>query len=51
MLIREAPKYGNDDDYVDQLIVEAYDSYIEEIEKYPNTRYNRGPNLFLAASY
>ena len=43
MLIHEAPKYGNDDDYVDQLIVEAYDSYIEEIEKYPNTRYNRGP--------
>ena len=43
MLIREAPKYGNDDDYVDQLIVEAYDSYIDEIEKYPNTRYNRGP--------
>lgn len=43
MLLREAPKYGNDDDYVDQLIVEAYDSYIEEIEKYPNTRYNRGP--------
>ena len=43
MLIREAPKYGNDDDYVDQLIVEAYDSYIDEIKKYPNTRYNRGP--------
>ncbi len=43
MLIRKAPKYANDDDYVDQLIVEAYDSYIEEIEKYPNTRYNRGP--------
>lgn len=43
MLICEAPKYGNDDDYVDQLIVEAYDSYIDEIERYPNTRYNRGP--------
>lgn len=43
MLICEVPKYGNDDDYVDQLIVEAYDSYIDEIEKYPNTRYNRGP--------
>ena len=43
MLICEAPKYGNDDDYADQLIVEAYDSYIDEIEKYPNTRYNRGP--------
>ena len=29
MLIQEAPKYGNDDDYADQLIVKAYDSYIE----------------------
>lgn len=43
MLIREAPKYGNDDDYVDRLIVEAYDSYLDEIKKYPNTRYGRGP--------
>lgn len=43
MLINEAPKYGNDDDYVDQLFVEAYDSYINEIKKYPSTRYQRGP--------
>ncbi len=43
MLINEAPKYGNDDDYADKLIVEAYDSYIDEIKKYPNTRHNRGP--------
>ena len=43
MLINEAPKYGNDDDYVDQLVVEAYDSYINEIKKYPSTRYQRGP--------
>lgn len=43
MLIEEAPKYGNDDDYVDSLIVEAYASYIDEIEKYPNTRHGRGP--------
>ncbi|MGC6175349.1 glycyl radical protein [Lacrimispora sp. 38-1] len=43
MLINEAPKYGNDNDYVDQLVVEAYDSYLEEIKKYPNTRYQRGP--------
>ncbi len=43
MLIKEAPKYGNDDDYVDQLVVEAYDSYLDEIKKYPNTRYHRGP--------
>ncbi len=43
-LLRDgAPKYGNDDDYVDQLVVEAYDSYLDEIRKYPNTRYQRGP--------
>lgn len=43
MLIDEVPKYGNDIDYVDNLVVEAYDSYLDEIKKYPNTRYHRGP--------
>ena len=43
MLINDAPKYGNDDDYVDSLIVEAYASYLDEIKHYPNTRYQRGP--------
>ena len=43
MLINDAPKYGNDDDYVDQLVVEVYNSYIDEIKKYPNTRYGKGP--------
>lgn len=43
MLINEAPKYGNDEDYVDQLVVDAYNQYIDEIKKYPNTRWQRGP--------
>lgn len=43
MLIDEVPKYGNDIDYVDNIVVEAYDSYLDEIKKYPNTRYHRGP--------
>ena len=43
MLINDAPKYGNDNDYVDRLVVEAYDSYLDEIKKYPNTRFGRGP--------
>ncbi len=43
MLINDAPKYGNDNDDVDMLIVQAYDSYIDEIKKYPNTRHLRGP--------
>lgn len=43
MLINDAPKYGNDNDDVDMLVVEAYDTYVDEIKKYPNTRYKRGP--------
>lgn len=43
MLINDAPKYGNDDDYADSLVRECYDVYVDEIVKYPNTRYGRGP--------
>ncbi|MBQ3459584.1 MAG: glycyl radical protein [Solobacterium sp.] len=43
MLVDEAPKYGNDNDEVDQLVVAAYDPYLDEIAKYPNTRFGRGP--------
>lgn len=43
MLVTDAPKYGNDDDYVDKLVCEVYDAYIDEMKKYPNTRYGRGP--------
>ena len=43
MLINDVPKYGNDNDYVDNLVIEAYESYLDEIKNYPNTRYRRGP--------
>ncbi len=43
VLLNYAPKYGNDDDYVDELIKEAYTYFIDEIEKYHTTRYGRGP--------
>ncbi|MFI3250407.1 MAG: glycyl radical protein [Eubacteriales bacterium] len=43
MLRDETPKYGNDDDYVDLLVVDAYNKYIDELEKHPNTRFERGP--------
>lgn len=38
-----APKYGNDDDYVDSLIRQAYESCIGELQKYHSPRYGRGP--------
>ena len=42
-LINGAPKYGNDDDSVDALLVRAYQTYINEIKHYHNPRHGRGP--------
>lgn len=43
ILLNRAPKYGNDDDYVDKLLVVAYMCYIDELQKYHTTRFGRGP--------
>ena len=42
MLI-DAPKYGNDDDYVDSITAEVLDFFCREYPKYKTTRYGRGP--------
>ena len=42
-LLNLAPKYGNDDDYVDKILVEAYGAFVGEMAKYHNTRHGRGP--------
>ncbi|MGJ7471533.1 formate C-acetyltransferase/glycerol dehydratase family glycyl radical enzyme [Kosakonia cowanii] len=42
-LINSAPKYGNDDESVDALLVRAYQTYIDELKQYHNPRYGRGP--------
>ncbi|ELZ9929930.1 formate C-acetyltransferase/glycerol dehydratase family glycyl radical enzyme [Cronobacter malonaticus] len=42
-LINSAPKYGNDDDDVDLLLARAYQTYIDELKQYHNTRFGRGP--------
>jgi formate C-acetyltransferase len=38
MLLNEAPKYGNDDDYVDSIVVEVCRHFCEELEQYRNPR-------------
>lgn len=43
LLLNFAPKYGNDDDYVDLLLKDAYMEFINELENYHTTRFNRGP--------
>jgi formate C-acetyltransferase len=42
-LVNRAPKYGNDVDYVDDLLREAYTYYIDELPKYRTIRDGRGP--------
>ncbi len=42
-LVNGAPKYGNDRDEVDDLLVRAYQTYIDELKQYHNTRFGRGP--------
>jgi len=37
-LANKAPKYGNDDDYVDELASRVVQIYCEEVEQYKNTR-------------
>jgi formate C-acetyltransferase len=43
LLVNQAPKYGNDDDYVDCIAKEAYSHYMTELSKRKNTRFGRGP--------
>lgn len=43
IILNYAPKFGNDDDYVDLLLKEAYMYFIEEMDKYHTTRFGRGP--------
>jgi formate C-acetyltransferase len=48
MLLNEAPKYGNDDDYVDSIVVELSRHFCEELEKYRNPRGGRYHAHFLS---
>ncbi len=43
ILLHHAPKFGNDEDYTDQLLVKAYGSYIDEIRNFRTIREGCGP--------
>jgi len=38
MLLNEVPKYGNDEDYVDSIVVEVCRHFCDELEQYRNPR-------------
>jgi len=40
-LLHRTPKYGNDDDYADEVMVRVFDAYYDAVEGRPNTRGGR----------
>ena len=42
-LCRNAPKFGNDIDYVDLIVKDVYDSYLKLLPDYHTDRYGQGP--------
>jgi formate C-acetyltransferase len=38
LLLNKTPKYGNDDDYADDLMKRAFEAYYEAVEGRPNTK-------------
>jgi len=42
-LCRKAPKFGNDDDYVDSIVADVFESYLELLPKHKTDRNGQGP--------
>jgi len=42
-LALNVPKFGNDNDYVDEIVAGVYDSYLELLPDYHNERFGSGP--------
>jgi pyruvate-formate lyase len=38
MLLNKTPKYGNDDDYADEVMRSVFEAYIEAVDGRPNTK-------------
>ena len=42
-LCKHAPKFGNDDDYVDLIVADVYESYLELLPEHKTDREGKGP--------
>ncbi len=42
-IVEQVPKYGNDDDYVDEIAVKLFTDYAQVLKQYKNARWGRGP--------
>lgn len=44
-LVRKAPKFGNDDDYVDGIVRDVFESYLRLLPAYKTNRHGKGPEI------
>ncbi|QBG07942.1 formate C-acetyltransferase/glycerol dehydratase family glycyl radical enzyme [Klebsiella huaxiensis] len=44
-LVKKVPKFGNDDDYVDMIVKDVFDSYIKLLPQYTTERTGKGPEV------
>lgn len=44
-LIMRVPKFGNDEDYVDFIVKDVFDSYLELLPQYKTLRTGKGPEI------
>lgn len=51
LLLNKAPKFGNDDDYVDEIARQIVDIAVDEVEKYPDSRNGRYVLSVLSQSF
>jgi pyruvate formate-lyase/glycerol dehydratase family glycyl radical enzyme len=44
-LVNRVPKFGNDEDYVDKIVKDVFDSYLKLLPEYKTDRYGKGPDV------
>lgn len=44
-MVKKVPKFGNDNDFVDQIVRDVFFSYLKLLPDYKTERYGRGPEI------
>jgi formate C-acetyltransferase len=44
-LVNNAPKFGNDEDYVDEIVRDVFNSYLKLLPEYKTDRYGKGSEI------
>lgn len=44
-LVKQVPKFGNDEDYVDSIVNDVFHSYLKLLPDYKTERYGKGPEV------